>query len=141
MKYFIVGLLSSLIIAGCSSSKMVSMDPVMYDPCTEQTNLTSNDVFTGETVNNVAIDQQGAVVFLTMDVRTYCNSQLTSEMKENEKQITLMLSNSNTATDNCVCIKKARTSFRDMAPGTYTLKITDKTGYKLLDQKTITIPE
>jgi hypothetical protein len=117
------------------------MDPVTYDPCTEQANLTSKDVFTGETVNNVAIDQQGSVVFLTMDVRTYCNSQLTSEMKQSESQVTLMLSNSNTATDDCVCIKKARTSFRDMAPGTYTLKITDKTGYKLLDQKTITIPE
>lgn len=141
MKYFILVLFSSLIIAGCSSSKMVSMDPVTYDPCTEQANLTSKDVFTGETVNNVAIDQQGSVVFLTMDVRTYCNSQLTSEMKQSESQVTLMLSNSNTATDDCVCIKKARTSFRDMAPGTYTLKITDKTGYKLLDQKTITIPE
>ena len=141
MKYLLIVLLSSLLFAACSSSKMVSMDPVRFDPCIQQTDLTSNDVFTGETVDNVIIDQQSGLVYVTMDVRTYCNSALSMDMKYNENQIDLMVSNTNTATDNCVCVKRARTALRDMAPGIYELRITDKTGHKLLDQETITIPE
>ncbi len=139
MKYFFIILFSSLLFAACSSSKVVTMDPVRYDPCTQQTDLTSSDVFTGETVDNVVVDQQGGIVFVTMDVRTYCNSTLNTEMKQNENQITLMVSNTNAGTDNCVCVKKANTSLRDLASGDYTLRITDKTGYKLLDQKSFTI--
>jgi hypothetical protein len=139
MKYFFTVLFSSLLFAACSSSKMVSMDPVRYDPCIHQSELTSNNIFTGETVDNVNIDVESGLVYLEMDVRTYCNANLNTEMKVNENQITLMVSNTNTAADNCVCIKKGRTTFRDMAPGTYTLRITDKTGYKLLDQESIVV--
>ena len=141
MKYLLTVLVSSLLFAACSGGKMVSMDPVRFDPCTEQADLTANNVFTGETVDNVIIDQQGGLVYVTMDVRSYCNSQLSMEMKQSENQIILMVKNSNTAEDNCVCVKKARTAFRDLEPGTYDLRITDQTGHKLLDQKSITIPE
>ncbi len=141
MKYFMTILLSSLLFAACSSSKEISMDPVRFDNCTQQTDLTSNDVYTGETVENVVVDQQAKLVYVTMDVRSYCNSALSMDMAQNEKQITLKISNTNSANDNCVCIKKARTAFRDLAPGTYDLRITDKTGHKLLDQESITIPE
>ncbi len=141
MKYLLTVLLSSLLFAACSSSKMVTMDPVRFDPCTQQTDLTSSDVYTGETVDNVVIDQQAKMVFLTMDVRTYCNSTLNMDMTQKENMITLMVSNTNSSSDNCVCIKKARTAFRDLAPGIYDLRITDKTGHKLLDQESITIPE
>lgn len=140
MKYIYIVLFSSLFLAACSSSKVVSMDPVRYDPCTQETNLTSNDVFTGETVDNVKVDQTGGVVYLTMDVRTYCNAELTTDMTTNQNQISLMVSNSSASTDNCVCIKKASTTFRDLASGTYDLRIMDKTGHKLLDQETVTIP-
>jgi hypothetical protein len=119
----------------------VTMDPVHFDACAQQTDLTSENTYTGETVDNVMLDQQGKLVYVTMDVRTYCNSELSIEMKQSENKIMLMLSNSNTATDNCVCIKKARTALRDLAAGTYDLRITDKTGYRMLDQKTITIAE
>lgn len=141
MKYLITVLLSSLLFAACSSSKMVSMDPVRFDPCIEQADMAPGDVYTGETVDNVIIDQQAGLVYVTMDVRTSCNSALTMNMKQSENQILLMLDNTNTAADNCVCVKKARTAFRDLAPGTYDLRITDKTGYKLLNQQSITIPE
>ena len=141
MKYLLTILLSSLLFAACSSSKMVSMDPVRFDPCTQQADLTSSDIYTGETVDNVVIDQQSKLVYVTMDVRTYCNSALSMDMTQNENQITLKVSNTNSASDNCVCIKKARTAFRDLAPGTYELRITDRTGHKLLDQESITIPE
>ncbi len=141
MKYLLTILLSSLLFAACSSSKVVSMDPVRFDACTQETDLTSNDVFTGETVDNVVIDQQAKLVYVTMDVRTYCNSALSMDMTQNEKQIMLKVSNTNSANDNCVCIKKARTAFRDLAPGTYDLRITDQTGHKLLSQESITIPE
>jgi uncharacterized protein (DUF2141 family) len=76
-----------------------------------------------------------------MDVRAYCNSALSMNMKQSENQIILMVENTNAAADNCVCVKRARTAFRDLAPGTYDLRITDKTGHKLLDQESITIPE
>jgi uncharacterized protein YcfL len=141
MKYLLTILISSLLFAACSSSKMVSMDPVRFDPCIQQSDLTSNDVYTGETVDNVVIDQQAGLVYVTMDVRTYCNSALNMDMQQKENQITLMVSNSNTADDNCVCLKRARTAFRDLAPGTYDLRIIDKTGHKLLNQQTISIPE
>ncbi|HKB85713.1 MAG TPA: hypothetical protein VKD08_06065 [Ignavibacteriaceae bacterium] len=141
MKYLLTILFTSLLFAACSTSKTVTMDPARYDPCTQQSDLASNDVFTGETVDNVVIDQQSGLVYVTMDVRAYCSSALNMEMQQNENQITLMVSNTNTASDNCVCIKKARTAFRDLAPGTYDLRITDKTGHKLLDQESITIPE
>lgn len=141
MKYLLTVLLSSLLFAACSSSKMASMDPVRFDPCIEQSDLTPSDVFTGETVDNVIIDQQGGLVYVTMDVRTYCNSALTMNMKQSENQILLMVDNTSTTEDNCVCVKRARTAFRDLAPGTYDLRITDKTGHKLLAQKSITIPE
>ncbi len=141
MKYLLTILLSSILFAACSSSKMVSMDPARFDACTQQTDLTSSDVYTGETVDNVVIDQQAKLVYVTMDVRSYCNSALSMDMTQTENQITLKVSNTNTASDNCVCIKKARTAFRDLAPGTYELRITDQTGHKLLDQESITIPE
>lgn len=141
MKYLLTILLSSLLFAACSSSKEISMDPVRFDACTQQTDLTSTDVFTGETVDNVVIDQQAKLVYVTMDVRSYCNSSLSMDMSRNENQILLKVSNSNSATDNCVCVKKARTAFRDLAPGTYDLRITDQTGHKLLSQESITIPE
>lgn len=141
MKYFLTVLLSSLFFAACSSGRMVSMDPVRFDPCIEQVDLTPNNIFIGETVDNVIIDQQGGLVYLTMDVRSYCNSQLSMEMKQSENQIVLMVKNSNTAADNCTCVKKARTALRDLAPGTYDLRITDQTGHKLLDQESLTIPE
>jgi uncharacterized protein YcfL len=141
MKYLLTILLSSLLFAACSSSKQVTMDPARFDDCTQQTDLTSNDVYTGETVDNVVIDQQAKLVYVTMDVRSYCNSALSMDMVQNENQITLKVSNSNSANDNCVCIKRARTAFRDLAPGTYDLRITDQTGHKLLDQESITIPE
>ncbi len=141
MKYLLTILLSSLLFAACSSSKMISMDPAQFDPCTEQSDLTSTDVFTGETVDNVVLNQQGGLVYVTMDVHTYCNSALNMEMQQKENQIMLMVSNTNTATDNCVCVMKGRTAFRDLAPGTYDLKIMDKTGHKLLHQDSITIPE
>ena len=141
MKYLLTILLSSLLFAACSSSKEISMDPVRFDACTQQTDLTSTDVFTGETVDNVVIDQQAKLVYVTMDVRSYCNSSLSMDMSQNENQILLKVSNSNSATDNCVCVKKARTAFRDLAPGTYDLRITDQTGHKLLSQESITIPE
>jgi uncharacterized protein YcfL len=141
MKYFLILVFSTLLFAACSSSKMVSMDPARFDACTQQSDLTSSDVYTGETVDNVILDQQNGLVYVTMDVRTYCNSTLNMDMNQKENQITLMISNSDTASDNCVCVKKARTAFRDLAPGTYSLHITDKTGHKLLDQESITIPE
>lgn len=141
MKYFLIIFFSSLLFAACSSSKVATMDPVHYDACTQQTDLTSNDVFTGETVDNVVLNQQIGLVLLTMDVRTYCNSSLNTEMKLNENQITLMLSNTNTSTDNCVCIKKASTSFKNLTPGDYNLRVTDKTGHQLLAQESITIPK
>jgi uncharacterized protein YcfL len=141
MKYFAIVLFSSLLLAACSSSKMVSMDPVQFDQCTQQKDLTSNDVYTGETVDNLVINQQSGLIFVTMDVHAYCNSTLSVEMKQKENQLTLMVSNTGTASDNCVCVKKARTAFRDLAPGTYDLKVTDKTGYKLLAQQSITIAE
>ena len=141
MKYLLTVLVSSLLFAACSSGKMVSMDPVRFDPCTDQADLTANNVFTGETVDNVIIDQQSGLVYVTMDVRSYCNAQLSMEMKQSENQIILMVKNSNTATDNCVCVKRARTAFRNLEPGTYDLRITDQTGSKLLGQESITIPE
>lgn len=141
MKYLLTVLLSALLFAACSSSKEIAMDPVRFDPCTQQTDLTSSDVYTGETVDNVVVDQQSGIVFVTMDVRTYCNSALNMDMAQNEKLITLKVSNTNSASDNCVCIKKARTAFRNLAAGTYELRITDKTGHKLLAQESITIPE
>ncbi len=141
MKYLLTILFTSLLFAACSSSKTVTMDPARFDPCTEQSDLGTNAVFTGETVNNVVVDQQSGLVYVTMDVRTYCNSALNMDMQQKENQITLMVSNTNSASDNCVCIKKARTAFRDLAPGTYDLKIMDKTGHKLLDQESVTIPE
>jgi uncharacterized protein YcfL len=141
MKYFLTILLSSLLFAACSSSKMISMDPAQFDPCTGQSDLTTGDVFTGETVDNVVLNQQGGLVYVTMDVHTYCNAALTMEMQQKENQVTLMVSNTNTAADNSVGVIKARTAFRDLAPGTYDLKITDKTGHKLLHQESITIPE
>lgn len=141
MKYLLIVLFSSLFLAACSGSKQVSQSmDVRYDPCTQQTNLTANDVFTGETVNNVKIDQQNGIVFLTMDVRTYCNADLNTDITNNNNQITLMVSNKSASTDQCVCIRKASTSFKDLTSGTYDLRITDKTGHKLLDQETITIP-
>lgn len=142
MKYFYVILFGSLFLAGCSGSKdaSVMMDPVRYDACTQETNLAANDVFTGETVNNVKVDMQGGLVYLTMDVRTYCNAELNTDMTSSGNQITLMVSNSNASTDQCVCMKKASTAFRDLASGTYDLRITDKTGHKLLDQETVTVP-
>lgn len=141
MKYLVIALLSSLLFAACSSSTMVTMDPVRFDACTDQSELTSNATFTGETVDNLVIDQQQGIVFVTMNVRTYCNSQLSMTMEQNDYRITLKLANNYNSTDNCVCIKKARTSLRDLTPGTYNIRITDITGYQLLDQKSITIPE
>ena len=141
MKYFAIVLFSSLMLAACSSSKMVSMDPVQFEQCTQQSDLTGTDVYTGETVDNVIINQQTGLVYVTMDVRTYCNSALSMDVKQDANKIMLMLSNTNTGTDNCVCVKKARTALRDLAPGTYNLQITDKTGYRLLHQESVTIPE
>jgi len=140
MKYLLTILLSSILFAACSSSKMITMDPVHFDPCTEQADLVSGDVYTGETVDNLVIDQQSGIVFVNMDVRTYCNSDLSLNMKQKENQIIMMLTNSNTEADDCVCTKKARTSLRDLASGTYDLRITDNTGYKLLEQKDVIIP-
>lgn len=141
MKYLLTILLSSILFAACSSSKVAMMDPVQVDPCTNSSGLTDGDVFTGETVDNVVLNQQGALVYLTMDVHTYCNAALSVEMQQKENQIVLMISNTNTATDNTVGIMKTRTALRDLAPGTYDLKITDKTGYKLLHKDVVTIPE
>jgi hypothetical protein len=117
------------------------MDPAQFDPCTGQSDLTSGDVFTGETVDNVVLNQRTGLVYVSMDVHTYCNAALAMEIQQKENEITLMVSNTNTATDNTVGIIKARTALRDLAPGTYDLKITDKTGHKLLHQDSITIPE
>jgi len=140
MKYVLL-LLTALIFTACSGSKELEFGSLNQNPCKNETKLNNPAEFTGETVENLAVYQQGDQVFASMDVRTYCNAKIAFDAERNEKQIRLKIRNEGQQSGDCVCITTVTTSLKNVGEGTYDIMITNRNGNQLLSQKSITVKE
>lgn len=139
MRYFSLVLFTALLFAACSGQKELQMGRVDQDPCRNETQLNDPGEFTGETVENLTVYQQGDMVFATMDVRTLCNSRLTFEPKKENDMIVLRVKNNNSGSADCACISKVTTSFTNPGKGDYKVRVMNERGNLLLAEQQTTI--
>jgi hypothetical protein len=139
MSKLLVLLLLSLLIASCSGSKELQLGQTSQDPCRDQTTIKDSREFTGETVENFIIYQQGDKVYASMDVRTHCNAQIAFATEIPKDQIILRLRNANNASSDCVCITRVTTSISNISKGTYSVLVMAPAGNKLLAQQNLTV--
>lgn len=139
MKKLVIVLLSGMLFAACSPKEA---EFSMVDPgqCQQEQKLANAGEFQAMTVENLLISQQEDRVFVTFDVRAYCNSSLTLQLKEKEvkSDVVLHLINQNNQSSDCVCIKRVSGNLDKLPEGTYTLKIMDAAGQTLYASKNIT---
>lgn len=139
MRYLSLLLFSALLFTACSGSKELQMGRVEQDPCRNETQLKDQKEFTGETVENLTVYQQGDNIYASMDVRTLCNSRLTFEPKQDKQMIVLRVKNNNSGSADCACISKVTTSFSNPGKGDYTVRIMNEKGDMLLAEQQASI--
>lgn len=129
----------ALFFAACSGSKEIQMGQLNQDPCKNETQIKDQKTFTGETVDNLSVYQQGDNIFATMDVRTTCDAKLSFEPKSEKGLIILKLKNNTLGTANCACISKVTTSFSNPGKGDYKVRIMSANGDLLLAEQSASI--
>jgi hypothetical protein len=139
MRNLCIVLFSSILLYACAGSKDVQLGSVNQEPCREQADVTEKNVFTGESVENLNVFQQGSAVYASMDVRTECNANVAFDMERNDDQIKLKIRNSSSNAD-CVCIKKVTTSIAGLEEGDYKVTVTNAAN-QLLAQGQISVKE
>ncbi len=139
MRKLLILLFTSLLLAACSSTKELQFTSLNQQQCTNETTLNSPGEFTGETVGGMDVYKQGESVYVSMDIRTYCNARIVFDLAQKGNQILLKLRNAMNEKDNCVCVKNVTTSFKNLSPGTYDIMVTDAGGYTVLDHKVYTL--
>jgi hypothetical protein len=139
MKYFLL-FITAVILTGCSSSK-VELGSLNQDPCKNEVKLNNPKEFVGETVENLTVYQQGEQIMASMDVRTYCNSNINFDIDKTEKQIKLKLFNEGPQSSDCVCIKTVTTAINNIDEGSYDLIVTNRAGDQLLATKPVNVKD
>ena len=140
MKNIITLFISAILIAGCAGSSDLEYASLNQEPCRSETEIDNPQSFVSETAENFIVYQQGDNVYLSMDVRTYCNSKITFEdPKLDGERIMIRMRNAGPTEDNCVCFKNVTTSIKNIEEGTYNFMILGKSGNQLLVQKTFTV--
>lgn len=137
MRNIAIVFFSSILLFACSSSRDMQLGNVSQEPCRNQAQVTDQNVFTGESVDNLNVFQQGKAVYATMDVRTTCDANVAFNLVQNEGQIRLQLRGGNTSGD-CVCIKKVTTTINDVEEGSYKVTVINSNN-QLLAQKEVTV--
>jgi hypothetical protein len=144
MKKILLILLSGLLFAACAP-KEAQFSMLEEQPCKEEHEIKTSGEFVAMTVDNLIVDHQNEKIFVTFDVRAYCNSDLDLKLREKElsSEVVIQLMNKNNQTDDCVCSKRLRAELFDLAPGTYSLKIMDESSQTLYASRSITynLPE
>jgi hypothetical protein len=139
MRNLYIVLFSSILLYACAGSKDVQLGSVNQEPCRQQSDVTEKNVFTGESVENLNVFQQGSAVYASMDVRTECNSNVAFDMERNDDQIKLKIRNASSNAE-CVCIKKVTTSIANLEEGDYKVTVTNAAN-QLLAQGQISVKE
>ena len=134
MKYFLLFSLALLFLAGCSATKEIESASLTQAPCRSETEIKDPNEFVSETAENLLVYQQGDLLFASMDVRTYCNARITFDVERKDERLMLKLRNSNSATDDCVCITNVTASLKNVESGDYTVMVTNASGNQLLAQ-------
>lgn len=139
MRYLFLLMFSALLFAACSGAKEMQMGRVEQDPCRNETQLKDQREFTGETIENLNVYQQGDNIYATMDIRSLCNARFTFEPKVDKEMIVLRLKNNNSGSADCACISKVTTSFSSPGKGDYTVRIMNENGDMLLGEQRTSI--
>lgn len=139
MRNLFILILSSVLIFACAGSKDAQLGTVTQEPCRDKADVTDKNVFTGESVENLNVFQQGSSVDATMDVRTECNSTVSFDMERKDDQIKLKIKSS-VSNAECVCIKKVTTSIANLKAGSYQVTIINANN-QLLAQGQVTVKE
>ncbi len=139
MRNLFILILSSVLIFACAGSKDAQLGTVSQEPCRDKSDVTDKNVFTGESVENLNVFQQGSAVYATMDVRTECNSNVAFDMERTDDQIKLKIRNASSNAD-CVCIKKVTTSIANLGEGSYQVTVINANN-QLLAQGQVTVKE
>lgn len=139
MRNLFILLFSALLLSACSSSKDFQVGGLTQEPCKSETQITNPNQFLGETVENLRLVPSGNTVTAYMDVRTYCNSNLSISGSVKGKELRLMLKNENTAQDDCFCKKTISTTLTNVEKGTFDVLVTNSSGSQLLAQESLTV--
>jgi hypothetical protein len=139
MRNLFIIIFSAVMLFGCASSKVAQLGTVSEEPCRNKSDVSDKNVFTGESVENLNVFQQGSSVYATMDVRTTCNSNVAFDMEHEKDQIKLKIRNSGSNAD-CVCIKKVTTSIANLEAGTYQVTVLNANN-QLLQQTQVIVKD
>lgn len=137
MKYFLLLFLSAILFSACSSS--LELADINQEPCMEEGKITDDNTFAGITANNLSVMPSEDEVMVSVNIRSYCKSNLTMEIEQKDKIVNLKVYDKNTSKDNCVCVKRLNSTIKNLDSGTYTFRVLDRTGRQILDQREFTI--
>ena len=139
MRNIIILLFASLLLASCAGSKALELGQTQQGACTNQTTLTDQREYIGETVDNFTIYQQGTVVTATMDVRTRCTATLSFTPEVSKGKLVLRLANTNPQISTCVCVTRVTVPISNLEKGVYSVLVMAPGGNSLLAQQTLTV--
>lgn len=72
------------------------------------------------------------MVYVSMDVRTRDEGQITFKLEKDKEQIKLILNKENDSSVKFVCVKSVSTSIKNLEPGTYEMLVLNSQGNHLL---------
>jgi hypothetical protein len=128
-----------LILSSCSGSELMHINSFNTGKCTDEKTITDSDASSGLAVDSLTAIQTNNLIEVGMNVRSYCNSEFSLEIKNSDSQLELYLSNVSGITDNCLCTKKVRLSFNKPDKGFYNIVVTNSTGTLLLDEVSLKV--
>lgn len=134
MRNLFIVLLSSVLIYACSGTKDAMLGTLSQEPCRNESKITEENVFTGESVENLKVFQQGSNIYAVMDVRTTCNTKLAADLGKKEGQFRLKLINTSNQTADCVCISTVSVPITDVEEGNYKVTVVNSQNQLLAQQ-------
>lgn len=136
MKRLIIFAAALAFITGCSSQKEFVKSPANVTPCSNETKIKISD-FYGETADKLEAFQSGNALMVSFELKTMCNSKIDYDVEKAGQTVKIKIRNLEPQKAECVCTKTFAVDIKDLLePGTYTVLVTNDTGYQLLAQKT-----
>ncbi|MEO8399867.1 MAG: hypothetical protein ABI550_08655 [Ignavibacteriaceae bacterium] len=130
---------AGLLIAGCASTKEMETTSIKQSDCRNETTIKDSKEFVSETGDNLSVYQEGDLVYASVDIKTYCNAQISFDTEVKDNELRLKLKNTSGLKDTCVCIKNVSATLKNVAPKDYKIFVTNQAGNQLLTQTTFTV--
>ncbi len=136
MKKMIAAAAVLVLLAGCSSHKEFVKSQANVTPCSNEVKTKISD-FYGESVDKLNAFQSGSALMVSFELKTMCNSNIDYDVQVTGQTVKLKIKNLEAQKAECVCTKNFAVELKDLLePGTYTVVVTNDTGYQMLAQKT-----